>query len=43
VFRAIQLFDLLGQIRPLLRGFTKTGLAVGIVGRSAKASHSIAR
>ena len=31
-FRGIQLFDLLGQIRPLLRGFTQTGLAVGIIG-----------
>ena len=31
-FRAIQLFNLLGQIRPLLRSFMKTGLAVGIIG-----------
>jgi hypothetical protein len=28
----MQLFNLLSQIRPLLRGFTKTGLAVGIIG-----------
>jgi hypothetical protein len=32
IFRGIQLFNSLGQIHPLLRGFTKTGLAIGTIG-----------
>jgi hypothetical protein len=43
IFRGIQLFNSLGEIQPLLRGVAQTRFAVGIVARSAKASHSIAR